>query len=169
MAEAPRDPAPEPETGPQQGVASIPILWIAVAVGAAAVVFAFIVISQVGPALSGLLNPPLPPAFTPSTLVEERDLGNGEQEWHYATESPGCDVYAWYAERADFCRLSPGTGCAGGDQHEHNTAYSIAYCTGHTDFGDFIANWEVYIHDGYNEPARSQFLIARTIDWMNQN
>jgi hypothetical protein len=162
-------PVPESEETPGRKRA-LPS-WVAIAAGIAALIFAVVVISNVAAPLAGLIAPADPPLFQPAALIEHRDLGDGEEEWLYASTATGCDVYLWYAERAEYCRPVPESNCdatisqatdsvAGSEQ-------SIGYCQGSVPFGDFATNWEIYISDGYTgEDGRTRFLIAREIDWM---
>ncbi len=166
-------PEPEQASPPAAQTASgsgIP-LWLALVGGVAALVFAVVVIGQIASPLAGLLAPAEPPFFQPATLLEHRRIDNGVDEWLYATDAPGCEVYAWYQERAEFCRPSPGVTCVAGDSGRVGDAeYSIGYCQGSEPFGSFAADWEIYISDGYNEgDMRTRFLIAREVDWLNQH
>lgn len=163
------EPISEPEETPERKRA-LPA-WVAIAAGIAALIFAIIVISNVAAPLAGLIAPADPPFFQPAALIEHRDLGNGEEEWLYASTATGCDVYLWYAERADYCRLTPESSCDAAMSQATDSAagleQSIGYCQGSVPFGDFATNWEIYISDGYTgEDGRTRFLIAREIDWM---
>ncbi len=163
------EPTPESEETPERKRA-LP-LGVAIAAGSAALIFAVVVISNVAAPLAGLIAPAAPPFFQPAALIEHRDLGDGEEEWLYASNATGCDVYLWYAERAEYCRLAPESNCDAAMSRATASAagseQSIGYCQGSVPFGNFATNWEIYISDGYTgEDGRTRFLIAREIDWM---
>ncbi len=149
----------------EASVGGFPMQWLAIAVGIAVLVLAAVVILQVAPTLIALLSPATPPFFDPAELIEYRPEDSRGDEWLYSSDTDGCDIYEWYAEQANACRVSPGSGCGGGDFYEHQSEFSVAYCTGEISFGDFTTHWEVFISDGYNTDGRSRFLIAREIDW----
>ena len=144
-------------------------VWLAVVAGLAVLVCGGLVIARIAAPLAGLLAPADPPFFSPARLLERRMPETGVDEWLYATEASGCEVYDWYAARADVCRLNPGVSCAPDETDPAETgSFSVGYCQGSKPFGDFAADWEIYISDGYNdENGRTRFLIAREIDWIN--
>lgn len=168
--QAPPNPE-QPAADVRPGIlAGIP-LWAAVLLAIAALVFAAIVIAQVASPLAGLLSPADPPVFAPATLIEHRNMGNGVDEWIYATEASGCQVYEWYQERADLCRPSPLLNCQTDETDPGQVGqYHIGYCQGSEPFGGFASDWEIYIADGYNEDGmRTRFNLAREVDWINQD
>lgn len=170
MERSPLSGHPTASTTPPGPAGGFP-LWGAVAVGVAALGFAVLVIARIAVPLAGLLRPAEPPLFEPATLLEHRVPDTGVDEWLYATSVSGCEVYRWYAERAAFCRVSPGAGCASQETDpDQNGEYGVGYCQGSEPFGGFAAHWEIFISEGYNEDSgRTRFLIVREIDWMSPN
>lgn len=144
-------------------------LWLGIMAGIAAVIFGIVVVIQIATPLAGMIAPADPPFFEPATLLTHENSGTGIDEWLFETGAAGCEVYEWYNERAEFCRLTPGSGCAGTDLFQHDNSYSVAYCQGSVPFGDFAADWEIYIATGYNEEERTRFRLAREVDWINQD
>ncbi len=163
----PDNPVSKPRPSGQGGIP----LWAVVLLGIAALVFAAVVIVQVAAPLAGLLAPAEPPVFMPSTLIEHRAQDNGVDEWIYASEASGCEVYRWYQEQADLCRPNPTINCQAEESDPmHAGTYNIGYCQGSEPFGDFASDWEIFISDGYNEDEmRTRFLLAREVDWINQD
>ena len=166
--------APVPEnTPPSEESASPRSFPLRVAIGAGIVVLiaAALIISRVAGPLAGLLAPGDPPFFEPATLIEHRVLESGVDEWLFATAVSGCEVFEWYAARATLVSLNPSVDCAVSDiDPTHDDVYSIGYCQGSEPFGDFAADWEIYISDGYNDgDGRTRFLLAREVDWINQD
>ena len=75
--------------------------WWVLAIGVLAVGVAVLVIAAVAPSLAGLISPAGPPVFQPSTLLEHRNTEYGVDEWRYATNLSGCEVYRWYQAQAE--------------------------------------------------------------------
>jgi hypothetical protein len=144
-------------------------VWIGIGVGA--LVLAVLVIVRVASPLAALLFPAEPPFFAPASLIEHRTPYASVDEWLYASDVSGCEIYDWYYERATSCTPSMASSCDGsGFLPSQDGSYSVGYCYGRELFGDFAADWEIYISDGYNDAAgRARFLIAREIDWINQD
>ena len=164
------DSLPEGAVPEAQGRRGRPAWWV-LAIGVAAVGVAVLVIAAVAPSLAGLISPAGPPVFQPSTLLEHRNSEYGVDEWRYATNLSGCEVYQWYQAQADSCHTSPLVNCQAAEASQsaplQSETYSVGYCQGHVPFGDFTSDWEIYISDGYNEPdGRTHYLIAREVDWL---
>jgi len=143
--------------------------WLVLVIGVAAVGFAALVIALVAGPLAGLLGPADPPFFSPATLVEHRNPQYGVDEWLYASDQPGCEVYLWYkAQPGATCRPSPVNPCVEGQSAPlQDDTYSVGYCQGHVPFGEFTSDWEIYISDGYNgSDGRTQYLLAREVNWL---
>lgn len=142
--------------------------WLVVVIGVAALILAALVISQVASPLAGLISPADPPFFAPATLVEHRNPQYGVDEWVFASELSGCEVYAWYEARATYCRPDPLNSCEDAQSSPlQSGTYSVGYCQGHVPFGEFTSDWEIYISDGYNGPdGRTRYLIAREVNWL---
>jgi hypothetical protein len=146
-------------------------LWLAVAVAVAVVIVAILIISRIVGPLAALLSPAEPPFFAPATLLEHREQGYGAGEWLYATEASGCDVYDWYNERATLCTLAPLVDCRPDSSvlPPLEGAYSVGYCQGSVPFGEFSLDWDIFIHDGYNDAdGRTRFLLTGEVDWISQ-
>jgi hypothetical protein len=159
------EPLPEETPVPRRGFP----LWVGILAGVAAVLLGIIVVVQIATPLAGLVAPVDPPFFDPAVLLEHENAEMGVDEWLFATDASGCEVYLWYAARADYCRVTPGSGCGGQLLFEYDRSYNVAYCVGSQPFGEFTANWEIFISTGYNEERPTRFRIARDVDWINEN
>ncbi len=161
-------PAP-PETSLKQapGRPGLSLWWVGL-VGLGSLLVAIAIIASVAGPLAGLVSPPDPPLFEPSRLVEHRGLAYGVDEWDYTSETPGCEVYAWYQARAESCLSDPVSSCPAGRTDPAQAGSSgVGYCQGTIAFGEFSADWVVYISDGYNTgDGRAHFSIAREVNWM---
>ncbi|MBN1963936.1 MAG: hypothetical protein JW910_04785 [Anaerolineae bacterium] len=163
------------DTTPGQAASSRPVrspvpLWVLVALALAVVVCGAVIIARVAAPLVGLISPPDVPVFPESVLIEQRTEQVGVDEYLYAVDATGCDVYAWYEIQADLCRQTPGSGCSGTTLPPQDQVYSVGYCQGGEPFGDFSADWEVWISAGYNDDGdMTHYLLVREIDWINQD
>lgn len=142
--------------------------WVVLALGVAAVAFAALVIVLVASPLAGLISPADPPFFAPATMLEHRNPQYGVDEWLYATNLSGCEVYLWYKAQATSCRPSAASACVEGQSSPlQSETYSVGYCQGHVPFGEFTSDWEIYISDGYNgSDGRTRYLLAREVNWL---
>ena len=167
MSDPASGPPESPEPSPEPAGRGRPP-WLVLAIGVGAVVVAAILIARVASPLAGLISPADPPFFQPATLVEHRNPEYGVDEWLYATDLSGCDVYAWYEAQADSCRPAPINRCQEAQSSPlQSGTYSVGYCQGHVSFGEFTSDWEIYISGGYNEPdGNTRYLIAREVDWL---
>lgn len=146
------------------------VLWAALAIAVAAVLFAALVISRVASPLIGLIAPPEPPRFEPSTLMEHRVPLEGIDEWIYVTSTSSCEVYEWYSRQADYCRTMSDSPCSANAEPSDSTReVEVGRCFGSERFGDFVAEWEVSVYDGYTgEGGRTRFFTTREINWMTE-
>lgn len=163
---------PPESSGDQPARRGVP-LWAVIVIAAAALLFGGLIIVRVAAPLAGLLNPADPPFFQPAALLEHRAITNGVDEWLYGTDESPCAVYVWYEAQADYCRPSPHINCSSAESAfspAQDEVFSVGYCYGTVPFGDFTADWEIYISAGYNDAdGQTRYLIAREVDWINQD
>jgi uncharacterized protein YneF (UPF0154 family) len=127
----------------------VPLLGLLVAL-----LLAIYVGIKVAPTLVGMVLPPEPPIPADQvTLVEQKNLGPGSDEWLYTSDLTGCEVARYVDERVGDCFFFGNSGCDPNRQAaiNPNSSYRVAECNPVQKVGEYSVRWSITI--SANMPA----------------
>jgi hypothetical protein len=119
--------------------------WLVIAVSVIALILAVIILLRIGGPLYSLvfLDVPVPDGAHEIDHVKPE---HGSEYWIYRTDQSGTDVAKFYEDEGGSCRYTTSP-----DPVPEGTSYSVAQCTGTTEYAGVGFSWEVYIAAGYSD------------------
>jgi hypothetical protein len=148
----------------------IVVSWRVLIIGAAAVILAIVIGTQVVGVLYSILFPPGPPLPQGMKLISHQNIDYGVDEWIYGTDEDACKIVAFYQNAGGQCRVSP-VSCGptppsdGADGGIPTIGESVGRCEGQSPFSIFAMKWEAIIGTGYPSGGRTQFRLRREVYW----
>ena len=130
-------------------------LWVPLAGLLIALVLAVYVAVKVAPTLVGMVLPPEPPMPADQvTLVSQKNVQPGADEWLYTSNLTGCQLARYVDERVGGCFFFGDSGCDPNRQSAINpgVAYRVATCTPVQKVGEYSVRWTITISAGNQPP-----------------